>query len=312
MRRKYINSVLMFFAVLVLSGCAREVYNISWNGVIADKTTGQPVPHARIAVSSSYQFNIDETAEIDKYDISDESGRFRVSFPKGFGLTVRVSAPQYLSELNYKVVKRSSLQDTIFISPHPFNASLVVRISDFEFFGPSIPFIRECQINGISDGKREIVKWGFDFLTGRNTNNIDSADVWVEVNNSNGQVVINSAPNGGLFAVYENASNDFLTHVTKAPASGYVKNHSLKGDEAGFFVLCRNGTNVAKMIPEKQICVLKYKKENGNQVKETGIRFDYLFQPDLENRLYFPVSASAASIGHHALEFPENNISISE
>lgn len=295
----------MFLALLLISGCAREAYNISWKGVVVDKSTGKPVKHARILASSAYQANIDETGTQKKYTLSDEYGRFRMSFRRGFGITVRTSASGFLSGLDYKVVKKPDISDTIFLSPYPFNASLVVRKMDEGSFAATAPFIREKHIverNGTGTGR--LMKWGFDFLEGSNTLNLDSADIWIEVNQKTGKMVLNASAKGGIFPVLHTGNGDFITSVTKAPESGYLKSYVLTGDEAGFFVLCRNGVNVAKMIPEDKICILSYEQSDGSKVKETGIRFDYLFQPDLQNRFYFPVSASAEMI-----EFPKDDSS---
>lgn len=294
MKRKPIQQLLFILVIILFTSCTREVYNISWSGVVADKRTGEPVSNANIIVISTYQQNIDETAELSKSVRSNQDGRFNLEFPRGFGLTVKTSAPGFLSGLEYMVIKQSTLDDTIYISPHPFNTSLVVRLSDAESFAPSVPFIRESQISGKSkNGKSETLKWGFDFLTGQNTTNLDSADIWVNINKNSNRVVLNATAGGGIFPVYNESEDGFITRITKAPDSGYLKSHVVTGDEAGFFILCRNGTHIAKMIPENRICVLSYLKEDGSKVRETGIRFDYLFQPDLKNRRYFPVSASA-------------------
>lgn len=311
MNRKYWHHTFFVVITLFLASCAREVYNISWQGVVVDKSTRLPVSNARISAFTTYQKNIDETAEVNRDAISDEDGNFNLSFPKGFGLTVRTSAPGYLGGVDYKVVKRSSISDTIFISSHPFNASLVVRLMNENSYSASVPFIRERQVSdNENNGKHDLVKWGFDFLTGQNTTIIDSADVWVEINKNNGNVILNASTGGGIFPVFNYSSDDFLTHVTRAPESGYVKSHLLTGEEAGFFVLCRNGEHVAKMIPENRISVLTFKDEAGSHVKETGIRFDYLFQPDLKNRLYFPVSASASGSVFEDQRFFENSIKV--
>ncbi|MFO7999815.1 MAG: carboxypeptidase-like regulatory domain-containing protein [Marinilabilia sp.] len=292
MKRRFLPSVVWLFALLLAGACSREVYNISWDGVVVNKATGETVSDARISASSTYQENIDETAEFKRETTSDEDGRFEFSFPKGFGLTVRTSASGYLSGMDYKVIRKSALSDTIFISPHPFNASLVVRLMDGARFSSATPFIRETLVKSERKGEKEKTeKWGFDFLNGSNTTELDSADVWVEVNRKNGQVLLRTADKGGIFPVY--SSEDFLTHVTRAPESGYASSHLYSGDEAGFFVLCRNGTHIAKMVPEERICVLSYERDKEESVKETGIRFDYLFQPDLKNRLYFPVSMAS-------------------
>ncbi|PRY96996.1 hypothetical protein BY457_11369 [Marinilabilia salmonicolor] len=289
---------VVFMMLLLMSGCVREAYNISWKGVVVDETTGKPVKHARILASSSYQANIDETEALKNYTLSDEYGRFRMSFRRGFGITVRTSASGFLSGLDYKVVKKPDISDTIFLSPYPFNASLVVRKMDEGAFSASIPFIRDKHIvAGSGSDAGSLMKWGFDFLEGTNTLNLDSADIWIEVNPKNGKMVLNASPKGGVFPVLQTENSDFITSVTKAPESGYLKSYVLTGEEAGFFVLCRNGVNVAKMIPEDKICILSYEQPDGSKVKETGIRFDYLFQPDLQNRFYFPVSASAEMSG---------------
>jgi len=105
---------VVFMMLLLMSGCVREAYNISWKGVVVDETTGKPVRHARILASSSYQANIDETGAQKNYTLSDEYGRFRMSFRRGFGITVRTSASGFLSGLDYKVVKKPDISDTIF------------------------------------------------------------------------------------------------------------------------------------------------------------------------------------------------------
>jgi hypothetical protein len=284
---------------LLLAGCAKEVYNVEWKGVVADGYTGRPVAHARIFASASYQENIDQTSQINQYTLSDEYGRFKLVFPRAFGLTLKVTAPGYLSGVQYKLVKHSSLEDTIYVSPLPFNASLIVRKMDFSVFSSDIPFVREVQIyDGTkkNNGRKNSRRWGFDFLSGRNTLNLDSADIWVEINEQSGKIMLLASPEGGIFPVLDSSANDFLLGYTQAPEKGYQKSYILKGDEAGFFVLCRNGVNVAKMIPEDKICVLSYTTSDGKKVEEKGIRFNYLFQPDLKNRLSFPVSASVLNI----------------
>ncbi|MGQ1890343.1 carboxypeptidase-like regulatory domain-containing protein [Thermophagus sp. OGC60D27] len=292
----YISGFLLVLTVS-FSGCAREVYNVVWEGVVADELTGKPVPHARISASASYQQNIDETAELNQYSLSDEYGRFKLAFPRAFGLTLRVSAPGYLSGLQYKTVKKAELGDTLFISPNPFNASLVVRKMDLSGFSPDVPFVREIHFqNNIRTRGKSPVRWGFDFLSGRNTLNLDSADIWVVVNEQNGRILLNASSGGGIFPVVEGSSEEFLLGYTQAPDEGYQKSYMIKGDEAGFFVLCRNGVNVAKMIPENKICILSYTNSAGQRIQEKGIRFNYLFQPDLKNRLSFPVSASVIKV----------------
>ncbi|MBZ4676050.1 MAG: hypothetical protein JG782_669 [Anaerophaga sp.] len=283
------SSVIVLGIAVLLAGCAREVYDITWQGVVADETTGRPVPHAKISAAATYQQNIDETAEINRSSLCDEYGRFNLSFPRAFGLTVKVNAPGYLAGLQYKVVKKSVLKDTIFITPHPFDASLIVRRMNFSSFCPEVPFIRETRILDQSNGKN-LVRWGFDFLSGQNTFLLDSADIWIEINEQSGRIILNASSRGGIFPVLNSSSEFFLTGITQAPETGYQKSYVLKGNEAGFFILCRNGVNVAKMIPEDKICVLSYTGADGQAIREKGIRFDYLFQPDLKNRLSFPVS----------------------
>jgi hypothetical protein len=297
MQRYFLVLLYSFFLLFMLGACAREVYDIAWKGVVVDKNTGKPVAGAHISTTCSYQHNIDVTAEFDRFSTSNDNGQFIVSFPKGFGLTVRTSAPGYLSGLDYKVVKRSFINDTVFLSPRPLNTNLVVRIKNDTLFSASVPFICEMQVvDGVRGGKNGTVRWGYDFLAGESTNRLEEADVWVEIVRNSNRLMLNTGENGGIFPVYQNDNDDFLTHVTKAPESGYANSHLLTGDEAGFFVLCRNGRHVAKMIPEKRICILNYSSGAGQRLKETGIRFDYLFQPDLENRLYFPVSVSALGL----------------
>ncbi|WP_291854695.1 carboxypeptidase-like regulatory domain-containing protein [Marinilabilia sp.] len=298
MRKGALNrGFILVFGLLLVSSCAREAYNISWEGVVVDQSSGQPVQNARILATSSYQANIDETGSQKNYTVSDENGQFSIAFRRGFGITVRTSASGFLSGLDYKVVKKPDIRDTIFLSPYPFDASLVVRKIDETSFASSVPFIREKHvIDGGFSGSEKITKWGFDFLTGINTLNLDSADVWIEINQKSGKIVLNASEKGGIYPVVKTDPGDFVMNVTKAPESGYLKSYVFAGDEAGFFILCRNGVHVAKMIPEDKICILSYWNSDGSRVKETGIRFDYLFQPNLQNRLYFPVSASADGV----------------
>ncbi len=299
MRRRAIKYGVFLLLVLLTISCAKEVYNISWSGVVVDKQTKRPVPHAQIWTSCSFQKNIDETGEEQKYAISDGYGRFKFSFARGFGFRVNTSASGYLSGLDYKLIKKASIHDTIFITSHPFNASLVVRMQNEESFSPHEPFIRQVVVNSTQKGeKKKVYLLGYDFLNGTNTQELDSADIWLEINQSNHQIVLKANPKGGVFPVLKQEHADFVTRVTRAPETGYTRHHVITGEEAGFFVLCRNGTHLAKMIPQERICEITYQVDN-QTVSETGIRFDYLFQPDPQNRLFFPVSASIVPLTEH-------------
>jgi len=128
MNRLYVRPIILALSVLFAGSCAREVYNISWEGIVVEENTARPVPNAQVFASCVYQENIDETSKVEDHAVTDENGRFKLSFPKGFGLTVKTNATGYLSGVDYKIIKKPDIADTIFISSCPFNTSLVVRM----------------------------------------------------------------------------------------------------------------------------------------------------------------------------------------
>lgn len=80
-----------------------------------------------------------------------------------------------------------------------------------------------------------------------------------------------------------------LYEKTKAPKSGYFSTYRLTGDEAGFFVLCRDGKSYGKIILEQSEIDLSSPDGKGSFYKEFGVNFSSLYQTNGSNDLSYRV-----------------------
>ncbi len=290
---KYIFRVLLTLSVLIISllfSCSKEIYNLSVNTVIADATTKQAVPGAYFDITCVYQDNIDKSLVEHRKVQSDLNGAVSLMFDKGYLLKIKVSRPGYL---NYKdrLLARKEFADTLFLVREPEKTDLALSILSGYNLTESTPYIRikKDVSSEVKEKNQSIEIWGFDFINNKATSNLDSADVWIDPKSTNSALIFRTSDNGGIYPIFEHElSQSFFLEIENVPELKYYNSHKTTGTEKGFFILCRDGKRVVKMIPEDYLCVVEY-SEKDKDIIESGIRLNYIIQKDTTNSNKFPL-----------------------
>ncbi|GEM_PF-1463900 len=291
---KYIFRVYLTLSVLVvislLFSCSKEVYNLSVNTVIADADTKQVVNGAYFDITCIYQNNIDKSLAEHKKMQSNQNGAVSLSFDKGYMLKVKVSRSGYL---NYedKLLARKGFADTLFLVKEPGKTDLSLSILSGYDLTESTPYIRIKKdiSQEVKEKNQPIEIWGFDFINNKPTSNLDSADIWIDPKSTNNSIIFKASSNGGIYPVFEHElSQSFFLEMENVPELKYYSSHKTTGAEKGFFVRCRDGIRVVKMIPEDYLCVVKY-SDKDQEIVESGVRLNYIIQKDTANSNKFPL-----------------------
>ncbi len=290
---KYIFRATLILSVItstILFSCSREVYNFSVNTVIADSNTKQTLSGAYFDINCIYQDNIDNSLSQHQKVQSDVGGVVSVSFNKGYLLEVKASCPGYL---NYKdkVLAKKRFVDTLFLIKEPEKTDLSLSVLSGYNLSETTPYIRikKVVVPDVKEKNHPLEVWGFDFLNNRATSNLDSADIWLDPKSTNNALIFKVNDNGGIYPVFENElSQSFFLEIENVPELNYYRSHKTSGTEKGFFVRCRDGKRVVKMIPEDYLCIVEY-TERDKKVRESGVRLNYIIQKDTINSNKFPL-----------------------
>ena len=276
--------------ISLLSSCSKEVYNLSVNTIIADATTKQVMPDAYFDITCIYQDNIDKSLSEHRKVQSDVNGAVSLSFNKGYMLKVKVSSPGYLN-YNNKFLAKKGFVDTLFLVREPAKTDLALSILSGYKLSETTPYIRiKKDINPEVKYKGQPYEiWGFDFINNKATSNLDSADIWIDPKSTTNSLIYKASSKGGIYPVYENElSQSFFLEIENVPELKYYRSHKTTGTEKGFFVRCRDGKRVVKMIPEDYLCVVEY-SEKDKRIIESGVRLNYIIQKDTTNSNKFPL-----------------------
>jgi len=281
---------LSITAFAFLLSCSKEVYNLSLKTVIVDSKTKQPVPGAYLDVTCFYQDNIDNSLVKEKKAQSDVGGEVSMSFDKGYLLEIKASSPGYLNYKN-KIFAKKRFPDTLLLVREPEKTDLSLSILSNYNVTQSTPYIRVKKV--IDDDLKEKNQpqeiLGFDFINNRAVSNLDSADIWLDPRVTNTSIIFKTSEKGGIFPVYEqDLGQSFFLEIENVPELKYYHTYKTNGTEKGYFVLCRDGKRIVKMIPEDYLCMVEY-QNNDKIVKESGIRLNYIIQKDTLNSNKFPL-----------------------
>ena len=282
--------MLSVLIISILFSCSKEIYNISVNTVIADSNTKQIMPGAYFNITCIYQDNIDNSLSEHQKVQSDQNGAVSVSFDKGYLLDIKVSSPGYL---NYqeKVIARKGFVDTLFLIREPEKTDLSLSILSGYNLSKNTPYIRIKRVIApeIKQKNQPVELWGFDFLNNRATSNLDSADIWIDIKSTKNTLIYNANDKGGIYPVFAHElSQSFFLEIENVPELKYLSSYKTTGTERGFFIRCRDGKRVVKMIPEDYLCVVEY-SEKDKDIRESGIRLNYIIQKDTTNSNKFPL-----------------------
>jgi hypothetical protein len=275
----------------MVSACSNEIYNINLQTVIADKTTRHPLPNVDCSATCFYQNNIDQSLSTNRQVQSNAAGEVELYFDKGYLVQLKTSSPGYLN-FETQIAARHKLPDTLFIAREPEQTDLSLSLlADFNM-SEHTPYIKTKYKKDTTHNKNRytVENWGYDFLRNRCTNNLDSADIWLERKSfNNTDFSLHTNEKGGLLPIHKHAlSQSFFLEMEHAPYRKFDQSYKIEGTEAGFFVRCRDGQRMVKVIPEEYICQVNY-EEDGYQVSESGIRLNYILQNDSLNADSFPL-----------------------
>jgi len=266
------------------------MYDLTVKTVIADSKTKQPIPGAYFDVVCFYQDNIDKSAVVRRKVQSDASGKVRMTFEKGYLLEVKASSAGYLN-LKKEIPAKKGLPDTLFMVREPDKTDLELSVLSGYDLNENTPFIRvKKEVSSTEkEKKRNYEIYGFDFINNKVTADLNDADIWLDPKSTSEALIFRTSEKGGIFPVYENElSQSFFLEIEYVPELKYYKSYKTTGKEKGFFVLCRDGKRIAKMIPENYLCKVEY-NDGLKKVEETGVRLNYIIQKDTVNSNKFPL-----------------------
>jgi len=258
--------IFLFGLVLMGSVCCNNKKNanrIIVKGVVLDSHTREPISKARVTLLCWRKVRSDEDT-YDKIDtVADDNGVFQASFAEGYKIDIGSVSSNY-----YPAVKEiKDLKQTANIELQ-LNKNTAQGLS--KDLGELAVFVRDYHIE--PNLKREY--YGLNIRDGINTKSLDSMDIGIkETTTISYPNVLVASEKGGIAPIFKDGKSE----VNKAPTEGYVKQYQLKGNEQGFFILCRDGKTYSRLM----IYSLEYDRstpyKNG-YFKDYGIMFDALLQ----------------------------------
>ncbi|TLX75254.1 hypothetical protein E9993_10160 [Labilibacter sediminis] len=109
------TALFIGLTIIFLASCARETYNISYNGVIVDEHNNYPIAHSSVQSFCLYQQNIDQSATHTVNTTTDSLGNFQLNFDKGYKLTLIIAANDYVETFLQFKPSVNHLPDTIYL-----------------------------------------------------------------------------------------------------------------------------------------------------------------------------------------------------
>ncbi|MBS2098008.1 hypothetical protein [Carboxylicivirga linearis] len=276
--------------VFLSYSCSKESYNVVWNGVILDSETHQPVPFTSIQTKALFQSNIDQSKVEEHHLLSDANGQFFCRFEKAYRVNILVEPTRHQTFNESYFISKSKLPDTIYLHRSDNSIDLQMSLNE-KGFHSNAPFISQQMI--YTSGKRKYgtstQKKGFDFLNQQS--NLSQFDIGLNIKKqqNNYEIELFATQEGGIFPVYSNQiSESFFLEIENAPLHGYQKNYRINGNEAGYFLKCRDGKHFAKVVFKPELYKLNITSRQ-DSIVEMGLKFNYILQNDSTSYSYFPV-----------------------
>jgi len=271
--------ILFSILILLLNSCNFDLKNIEINGKIIDKQTNESIANSEVIARIWYTVNIDEDDFIIKKTLTDLNGNYSFIFDKGHTVDV---ASKYNGYNPIKIRQKLNSEKTeinLNLNKEVNVSNIIVNL----LYGHNKPYIRQRIYSNLNKLDFENIEiWGYDFSKSKNTNNLDNSDVFLKPNkNEIFPTVLLSNKKGGIIPIFDYEYNySLLFEKTKAPVEGYVTSYKLKGNEAGFFIKCRDGLTYGKLILDSKTNISSpYKK---GFYKEWGYSFKSLYIPNGE------------------------------
>ncbi len=271
--------LLTSFVFLTLLASCQDYKNISVVGQVVDETTGKPIPKAEVVALCWYNYGLDDATFIKQTLVTDEKGNYKASFEKGYQIDVASKAHGFIANRSYNELKANKIQVDLKLARIKENPTLIkyLSIDHFELDATDkMPFLRIRFHSG------KVETYGFDFSSQRTSTDTSKCDIWFKpaIKEEQPKIIV-ANKNGGLIPVYsDDIKSSFFYEKSSAPTTGYVREYNLKGNEEGFFVLCRDGKTYGKIIFEKSEIDISSPDGRGSFYKEFGKNFSCLYQPN--------------------------------
>ncbi len=283
MKTILLNTLLI--GLTVLSAC-QDRKNIIVTGQIVDETTGKPITNAEVVVLCWYMHNIDDASFNKQTLLTDSNGNYKASFDKGHKIDVASKAKYYEPKRIYNKLRDNKIDVPLRLTKKRNNRTLLTLLNTdmlMSDINEDFPFMR-VRVYGDKNGTNldfnNVETYGFDFKTLKTTTNTLESDLWFNTIEKEGQpTTITTNSTGGIIPIFEfDVKSSLLFEKNVAPTKGYKQTHNLTGDEAGFFVLCRDGKTYGKIILEKPLIDISCPDGNGSYYKEFGRNFSCVYQ----------------------------------
>ncbi|RZK01481.1 MAG: carboxypeptidase regulatory-like domain-containing protein [Flavobacterium sp.] len=284
MRTLLLTSLLI---VATLASC-QDKSNIVVSGQITDELTGKPIPNAEVVVLCWYMSSIDDASFKKQTLTTDQNGNYKTAFAKGHEVNVASKATGFIARRIYIDLKDSKILVNLKLSRAKENRTLISYLSTDHIeldVTDKTPFLRirfysVDPSNTLNLGKPET--FGFDLSNQKTNSDTSKCDIWFKpVNSEEPPKIIIANKGGGVLPIYaDEIKSSFFYEKATAPTTGYLHEYKLKGNEEGFFVLCRDGKTYGKIIFEKSEIDASAPDGKGGIYKEFGKNFSCLYQPN--------------------------------
>lgn len=275
----------MLCILIVFTSC-QDRYNIHVTGKITGES-GRPLPNAEVVVLCWYSHDLDDASFIKKTLGTDAEGTYFAKFKKGHQVDVGAKAIGYQPNRSYNELSERHVKVNFELAPEVNNPSLATRLLTDVYWdsdSDSVPLIEtRLHVDPITNkfDLNNIETYGFDLKTLTISKDTTQCDFWFKIERQEGQPeIIHANVNGGIIAAYIGAITTFLFEKPIAPTTGYTTSHRLKGNEEGFFVLCRDGRTFGKIIFDKSEIDAGRSDDKGGYYTEYIKLFSCLYQPD--------------------------------
>lgn len=280
---------LGIFFLTFLSSC-QDRKNILVTGTITDELTGKPIPKAEVVVVCWYMSSWEEAGTESQAIVTDERGRYRARFAKGHKIGVAAKAVGAGPGRHFSDLEENQIEVNLKLAKINENPTLIKYLNT-EYTGDELPFLRvriAYHENSSVYSFNEIETLGFDFHTLTTTSDTANSDIWFKpVIRKESEwlqpYILIANKGGGIMPVYSHEfKSSFLYDKPVAPQQGYVQEYEFKGNEDGFFVLCRDGRTYGKIIFEKSLV-----SSGKDGFTDFGRYFSCLYQPNGTTNLFY-------------------------
>ena len=273
--------------MIAFASC-RDRSNIVVTGQITDELTGKPIAQAEVVVLCWYMSDIQNASFRKQTLITDENGKYKAKFSKGHKVDVASQAKGFIARRSYNELDDNTIQVSLTLSRIKENPTLITNLN-IDHRGLDVtdetPFLRirfySAETSKLLDLSK-VETFGFDCRSQKTSTDTSTCDIWFQPIHKDEQPdVIVANKDGGIIPVYsDEIKSSFFYEKMSAPGTGYLHEYKLKGNEEGFFVLCRDGRTYAKLIFEKSEMDRGEPDGKGGWYKELGKHFSCLYQPN--------------------------------